>query len=87
MEGAAAVKAEKVYTPVSDMEQRALWALSRVRFPPATGSKRFAREMQGATELTDRQRWFIWRIVWHFRRQIPKDIVEAAVAAGGNQKP
>lgn len=70
-------KPKPVYTPVSSLEQRALMALGRVSFPPATVSKRFAREMQLAKELTEKQRKFLWRIVYHFRRQVhDADVLE-----------
>ena len=71
------MKAPKVYTPVSDLERRALMALDRVKFPRGTGSKRFAREMQGAPKMTDGQRRFMWTICWHFRRQIGDEEVKA----------
>lgn len=68
-----------VYTPATPMERRALqWLGTWVRFPPATASKRFAREMMGATELTDKQRAFLWRIVYRFRRQVHPEIVAEA---------
>ena len=75
-----------VYTDISEIEARAVRALARVRFPPATGSKRFARDMQGVTQMSERQRWFLWRVVYRFRRQIPNAIVDHAVRMGGNQK-
>lgn len=77
----------KVYTPVTEIEKRAIKAIctTRVRYPPATATKRFARDIQGATELTDAQRRYLWKIVYRFRRQIPNAIVDDAVRAGGHQ--
>jgi hypothetical protein len=76
----------KVYTPVTELEVKAIAAISadRVTYLPATGPKRFARQIQGATQLTDAQRGYVWAIAWKFRRQI-KDaaLVAEAKRIGG----
>lgn len=51
-------------------------ALGRCTFPPASGPKRFARDMsalaesQPARELTVRQRQYLLRLAHMYRRQI-----------------
>lgn len=61
-----------VRTPATELEKRAIAAISpgRVTYCPGIGTKRFSRDMQGRSELTDRQRLYIWKTVWGFRRQI-----------------
>lgn len=55
-----------------------------VTYPPATGTKRFARDMARLAELspaavlTARQGLYLRRVVVRFRRQIPADIVALA---------
>lgn len=41
-----------------------------VTYIPGIGTKRFACQIQGAMELTAKQRIYLWAIVWKFRRQI-----------------
>lgn len=71
----------KVYTPVTPLEARAVAAISPagVRYLPGTAAKRFARQIQGAAQLTDRQRAYLWTLVWKHRRQIGQaDVVAEA---------
>lgn len=65
------------------LEIRAIAAIKfgRVNYCPGTPPKRFARNIQGATALTAGQREYLWRIVHHFRRQIP-DAELTTYAAG-----
>lgn len=73
-----AAKAEKIRalpktrTPCTELELRAIAAIAPgwVTYIPGIGTKRFARQIQGVTELTERQRIYLWQIVWRFRRQI-----------------
>lgn len=59
-------------TPCTPDDLRAIEAISpsRVTYCPGIGTKRFAREIQGAKELTQSQRDYVWQIVYRFRRQI-----------------
>lgn len=41
-----------------------------VTYTPGIGTKRFARQIQGAASLTAAQRTYLWGVVWKFRRQI-----------------
>lgn len=59
-----------VRAPASELDLRAIKAISRVTYPVGVPAKRFARDIQGATELTDGQRDFLWMIVYRYRRQI-----------------
>jgi hypothetical protein len=86
-------RAPKVKTPASPDELAAIAAISpgNVTYVPATGAKRFARQIQGATELTDSQRIYLWGIVWHFRQQIvyrdlPTGLRLVKIAAKKTQK-
>lgn len=66
-------------TPATPHELRAIAAIGPLRYPVAGFAKRFARDMQGATDLTDRQRATLWRQVYRYRRQIgAKDLVATA---------
>lgn len=66
-----------VYTPATPEELEAIKAIGGVTFCPGIPTKRFARQIQGSTELTDAQRKYLWGIVWRFRRQIAdKGLVE-----------
>jgi hypothetical protein len=68
-----------VYTPASPEELAAIAALGKCSYCCGTASKRFARDMQGRTELSARQRAFVWGNVWRFRRQIAdKSLVDKA---------
>lgn len=58
-------------TPITPIEARALALLSptRVSYPVGSPQKRFARDLQGATALSEKQRAFLWRTAWSYRRQ------------------
>lgn len=61
------------WRPITDLECRAIRAISPLRYPVATAQKRFARRIQSAPargEITDRQAHYVWLTVWRFRRQI-----------------
>lgn len=66
-------------TPITPLEARALALLSpvNVSYPVGSPQKRFARDMQGATAMSEKQRAFLWRTAWSYRRQY----VDAAVLA------
>jgi len=74
---------KKIRSPVTDLDRRAIEAISpgKITYMPGIATKRFARDIQNATELTDAQRIFLWDVVWKFRRQIPdKMLVREAEA-------
>jgi hypothetical protein len=55
-------------------------ALGSCSFPPGTNQKRFAQNMAGYTGLiTERQRWYLYRMVVRYRRQIAPHLVARAV--------
>jgi hypothetical protein len=60
----------KVFTPATDLEKRAIKALASITFCPGIPTKRFARHIQGADQLTDSQREYLWGIIHKFRRQV-----------------
>lgn len=74
------------FTPVTDLDRAAIAAINpgRVTFPVASPQKRFARDAQAAKALTSKQRAFLWRIAWTYRRQISDESVlqEAARRRG-----
>ena len=79
-------KAAKVRTPVTELEARAIVAIApgNVTYIPGIGTKRFARDIQGASQLTDAQHAYVWKIVWKFRRQIKDQaLVAEAQRRGG----
>lgn len=63
-------------------EMQAVMALVRCTFLPGSWDKRFVRALgQHArdTPLSDKQREWLWKLVWKYRRQIPyPSIVEQA---------
>lgn len=70
-----------VFTSTTDLEAKAIRAIEpgMVTYVVGTSTKRFARQIQGAAQLTDKQRAYIWAIVWKYRRQIAdKTLVEHA---------
>jgi hypothetical protein len=69
------VRRPKVFTPVTPDEAAAVKALApgRISYPVASAHKRFARDVQGATELTDAQRRLLWTMVVRYRRQLLGD--------------
>jgi hypothetical protein len=72
-------KAPVVKTPCTPDELRAIKAIGSVTYCPGIGTKRFARDIQGATELTDAQRLYLWQVCWRYRRQIAdKTLVKMA---------
>lgn len=74
-------KTPLVYTELTPMDRRAIDAITPgvVRYPVGAPQKRFAREVQSATKLTDSQRKFLWRVAWWYRRQIADtEVVEHA---------
>lgn len=58
-------------------------ALAGVSFAPGTVSKRFVQNMAARPadyELSERAESWAWRIAYHMRRQLPKDLAAEAVA-------
>ena len=57
-------------------------ALGCCRFVPGSAAKRFAREMrwlalnEPATVLSPSQRWYLDKMVWHYRRQLAGTDIE-----------
>jgi hypothetical protein len=63
----------------SPEDLRAIKAIVGITFVPGIPTKRFAAQIQGETQLTEKQRIYLWSIIWTFRRQIAdKDLVEIA---------
>jgi hypothetical protein len=60
------------FTPATADELAAIAAIEpgKVTYIPGIATKRFARQIQGASVLTEAQRVYLWGVVWHFRRQI-----------------
>jgi hypothetical protein len=55
-------------------------ALGSCLFPPGTNQKRFAQNMAGYTGLiTERQRWYLYKMVVRYRRQIAPHLVARAI--------
>jgi hypothetical protein len=85
-EFAEAEKAAKVRTDATADDLAAIAAISpgRVTYCPGIPTKRFARDIQTATTLTENQRRYVWQIVWRFRRQIPDErLIKIAAEKGG----
>lgn len=75
-----------VYTDVTALDRAAIAAIvpGAVTYPRGSPQKRFARDVQAAKQLTEKQRGFLWRIAWTYRRQITDRVVltEAARRRG-----
>jgi hypothetical protein len=77
-------------SPATPDDLRAIAAISpgRVTYVPGIPTKRFARQIQGAKELTESQRFYVWQIVWRFRRQIAdRELVARAKAILSRPSP
>jgi len=71
---------ESNWRRMSDLEHRAILALSAIRFPVASPPKRLARSlaMQASGDkhlITDRQAEAMWKILYRFRRQIADQLL------------
>ena len=73
------IRGPKNYTDCDAFDRKLLEALGKVRYPPATASKRFARQMEHAKRMTPSQRRFCYAIAHHFRRQIKAELVDEAM--------
>ena len=64
-------RAQLELTPLTDLEKSVAEKLASARMPPATASKRFARELASGclTRLSDRGRKFMAYVANRFRRQ------------------
>lgn len=70
--------------PLTDLDRRAATALARCTFLPSSTDKRMARFVQAATELTDRQLAYLWRLIWRYRRQHQdRELINTAVIGLG----
>jgi hypothetical protein len=59
---------------MTDDERAAVAGLWRCTFLPGSWDKRFARALaqrDASKPLSDKQRDWLWRLVWKYRRQIP----------------
>lgn len=58
-------------TPITELERGLIEKLSMARFPPATASKSFVRDLTDGhvKELSDRGRGFLAYVAFRFRRQ------------------
>jgi hypothetical protein len=56
---------------------RQVAALARAMMPPGCWDKRFVRDVAGrdAATLTDKQKAAVQRLLWKYRRQLPKHLV------------
>lgn len=59
--------------PVTSLELWALAALGKCRFGVGTWEKRFVRSLQGAIELTAKQREWLCKLIYKYRRQLKMD--------------
>lgn len=62
-------------TPMTEREQDAARALSKCTYLPGSFEKRFARDMAShasseSPQITERQRTWLWKQVFRYRRQI-----------------
>ncbi|MGH9594808.1 MAG: hypothetical protein ACRD5L_17085 [Bryobacteraceae bacterium] len=61
---------------MSDLEIRAIARLADCRMRPGSWEKKFVRDLwhllrrDSKIELTRKQKLWVWRLVWRFRRQI-----------------
>jgi hypothetical protein len=76
------LKVPPMRTPATADDLLAIKAIGGVTYCPGIGTKRFARDIQGATELTAAQRLYLWQVVWRYRRQI-HDQRLVSLAEGG----
>lgn len=69
-------KAEKstklpiVYRCITDKETKALVMLNGCTFYPGSDTKRFVRQMQGVTKISEKQAGFLHNIFYRYRRQL-----------------
>ena len=56
---------------ITDFERELIATVGQATFPPATGAKRFIRDLKSGhiTQLTENGRWFLAFIAHRFRRQ------------------
>lgn len=59
-----------VRTPCTDDDLQAIKAIAPLRYPVGARVKQFARNLQGAQMLSERQRIYLWSTVYRYRRQI-----------------
>ncbi len=81
---------------MTPLEREATFYLGRCRFLPGTSAKRFSRALaakEDSYELSDKQRAFMWFLVYRFRRQIPNkevikmaELIKGAAVQNGNQR-
>ena len=64
--------------PMTEQEKDAALALSKCTFLPGSFEKRFARDMASIVngempQITPKQKIYLWRLTYKFRRQINND--------------
>ena len=60
--------------PLTPEESEAVWALHGVTFPVASWDKRFSRQLNKDSHITERGAAQIWRLFIKYRRQINRDL-------------
>lgn len=70
-------------TPLTDDDKAIIAALSSVRFLPASSDKRFAWDAQLLAEITERQREYLHKLRWKYRRQISATVPMPFVRPAG----
>ena len=57
-------------------------ALARVTFVPGTAYKRYVRQVSAWPDsrvLTEKSERFAWKIAYHYRRQLPRELANEAM--------
>lgn len=57
-------------------DQHAIHALRQCRLLSGSTPKRFV--FMAHTTLTLKQRWWLWRLVWHYRHQLSDELAQLA---------
>lgn len=73
--------AERERQPATPLEQRAIRSFRLVTFQVASPQKRFALSLSEDAKLTEKQRKYLWRLAWTYRRQITDTEVTARAEA------
>lgn len=54
---------------MTGLEQDGLKLLRRCTFQPGTSAKRFVRDLSTESDLTEKQKAYLWKLVFQYRRQ------------------
>lgn len=65
--------------PITDIERKKIEHLNRCTFLPGSWDKRFARGLDGAEEITERQAVCLDKMVHRYRKQIGADLSEGLI--------